>query len=220
MGIKLSPIYLFSDQAVEGVVSLPLFEIHFIPFSIDITAFDSLIFTSKNSVKALINHGCQWQTKECYAIGEGTAKAIKDAGGNVTFTCKESYGDIFAHEIAPKVKHKKVFFPRAKEVVSPLYEILCERGIAITQEIVYETVCLSYTSDMAPPQGALLIFTSPSTVHCFMKNFPLDSSYQLIAIGKKTAAVLPLHVKVLLPEKQTIPSCIALAKQIRSKNYL
>lgn len=215
-----TPIYLFSDTTHEEVVSLPLFEIHFIPFSIDISAFDSLIFTSKNSVKALMKHGCQWQDKACYAIGEATANAIEDAGGNVAFTCKESYGDVFAYELAPKLKHKKVFFPRAKEVVSPLYEILCEQGIAITQAIVYETVCVSYTPDMAPPQGSCLIFSSPSTVHCFMKNFPLDSSYQLIAIGKKTAAVLPLHVKVLLPEKQTIPSCIALAKQIRSKNYL
>ena len=109
-----TPIYLFSDTTHEGVVSLPLFEIRFIPFSIDITVFDSLIFTSKNSVKALVNTKCQWQMKECYAIGEGTAKAIEDAGGNVTFTCKESYGDAFAHEIAPALKHKKVFFPRAK----------------------------------------------------------------------------------------------------------
>lgn len=215
-----TPIYLFSDTTHEGVVSLPLFEIRFIPFSIDITSYDSLIFTSKNSVKALMNNGCSWQEKECYAIGEGTAKSIENAGGNVTFTCKESYGEHFAQEIAPILHHKKVFFPRAKEVISSLYDILCEQGIAITQEVVYETVCLSYTPDNSPPQGSLLIFTSPSTVHCFTKNFAWDSSYHVIAIGKKTAAVLPLHVKVLLPEKQTIPSCIALAKQIRSKNYL
>jgi len=220
MGIINTPIYLFSDTTYEEVVSLPLFEICFIPFMTDLTPFNALIFTSKNSVKALANHGSQWQTKECYAIGEGTAKAIEEAGANVTFTCQESYGDLFAHEIAPLLVHKKVFFPRAKEVISPLYEILRDRGIDITQEIVYETVCVSYPSEKAPEKGALLIFTSPSTVHCFIKNFAWNTSYQAIAIGKKTAAVLPLHVNVFLPEKQTIASCIDLAKQIRSKNHL
>jgi len=211
-----TPIYLFSDTTYEGVVSLPLFEILFKPFAIDITSFDALVLTSKNSVKALEQSGLKWHDTACYAIGEGTAKAILDAGGRISFTCKESYGDIFAQEIAPMLKGKKVFFPRAKEVISPLYELLCDAGIAITQEVVYETLCRSYPPDKAPPPHARLIFTSPSTVHCFTKNFAWDTSYQVIAIGKKTAAVLPLHVKVLLPEKQTIPSCIALAKQIRS----
>ena len=220
MGITNTPIYLFSDTTYEGVVSLPLFEIRFFTCMSDVTPFDALIFTSKNSVKALANKECFWQDKECYAIGEGTAKAIEEAGGRVAFTCKESYGDLFAHEIAPLLVHKKIFFPRAKEVISPLYEILRDQGIDITQEIVYETVCVSYPCEKAPEKGALLIFTSPSTVHCFMKNFPWDTSYQAIAIGKKTAAVLPLHVSVLLSEKQTIPSCIDLAKQIRSKNHL
>jgi len=211
-----TPIYLFSDQTYEGVVSLPLFEILFLPFGVDISSFDALIFTSKSSVKALEQSHIPWHNKRCYAIGEGTAKAIEDAGAQVFFTCKESYGDVFARELAPMLEGKKVFFPRAKEVVSPLYEILCEAGIDIIQAVVYETVCRSYPLHEAPPSKALLIFTSPSTVHCFCKNFTWDVSYKAIAIGKKTAAVLPSHVEVFLAEKQTIASCIDLAKQIRS----
>jgi hypothetical protein len=38
----------------------------------------------------------------------------------------------------------------------------------------------------------------------------------LVAIGKKTAAALPLHVKISMPKMQTIGACIELAKQIRS----
>ena len=214
MGIK--PIYLFSDQVVEEVIHLPLFEILYPPFSVDITPFDALVLTSKNSVKALEKNGVQWRDKPCYAIGEGTANAIQEAGGHVVFTCNASYGDRFAHELIPLLSHKNVFFPRAKEVVSPVYDILHQAGIAITQQVVYENVCKKYTPQNAPLKEAILIFTSPSTVHCFEKNFAWDESYKVVAIGKKTAAVLPLHVKPHLPSTQTIAACVALAKQIRS----
>ncbi len=215
MGIK--PIYLFSDQAVEEVIHLPLFEILYPPFSVDMTPFDALVLTSKNSVKALEKNGIHcWRDKPCYAIGEGTAKATQEAGGHVVFTCNASYGDTFAHELIPLLSHKNVFFPRAKEVVSPVYDILHQAGITITQQIVYENVCKKYSLQSAPLKEAILIFTSPSTVHCFNENFAWDESYKVIAIGKKTAAVLPLHVKPYLPLKQTIAACVELAKQIRS----
>ena len=77
-------------------------------------------------------------------------------------------------------------------------------------------VCKKYSPQNAPLKEAILIFTSPSTVHCFNENFAWDESYKVIAIGKKTAAVLPLHVKPYLPLKQTIAACVELAKQIRS----
>ena len=212
MGIK--PIYLFSDQAVEGVIHLPLFEILYPPFSVDMTPFDALVLTSKNSVKALEKNGVQWRDKPCYAIGEGTANAIQEARGHVVFTCNASYGDSFAHELIPLLSHKNVFFPRAKEVVSPVYDILHQAGITITQQIVYENVCKKYSLQSAPLKEAILIFTSPSTVHCFNENFAWDESYKVVAIGKKTAAVLPLSAKMIISSIQSIEHCITLAKAL------
>lgn len=216
MGVKNPLIYLFSDSAHEGVVCLPLFEILFMPVSVDLRNFDAIVFTSKNSVKALEYNAVFWKDKECYAIGEGTKEAIETAGGSVVFTCKESYGDSFAKQSVPMLLGKKVFFPRAKEVSSSLFDILRDAGIDITQHIVYETVCRKYTPDHAPQKNAILIFTSPSTVRCFHENFAWDESYHAVAIGKKTAAALPLHVKLSIPKTQTIGACIELAKQIRS----
>lgn len=216
MGIKNTPIYLFSDRAHEGVVCLPLFEILLMPFSVDLHSFDAIVFTSKNSVKALEHNTIFWKDKACYAIGEGTKEAIETAGGNVVFTCKESYGDSFAHQSISMLLGKKVFFPRAKEVSSSLFEILRDAGIDITQHIVYETVCRKYAPKQAPQKNAILIFTSPSTVRCFHENFAWDESYHAIAIGKKTAAALPLDVKISISKTQTIEACIEMAKQIRS----
>ncbi|AFL67958.1 uroporphyrinogen-III synthase [Sulfurospirillum barnesii SES-3] len=214
MGIKSAPIYLFSDQSHEGVEHLPLFEIVFTSSSPRLEEVDAIIFTSKNSVKALELCGVYWQDKACYAIGEGTAAAIRACGGNLLFTCKHSYGDLFAHELIPLLKDKRVFFPRAKEVISPLFEILHSAGVTIFQEIMYETLCRHYAPVYAPAKNAILIFTSPSTVHCFLKNFSWDESYRTIVIGTKTAAVLPLHVKPIIAEVQTIAHCVALAKAL------
>lgn len=207
-------IYLFSDQAHKGVEHLPLFEIIFIPSLPTLEGVDAIIFTSKNSVKALELCGITWQDKACYAIGEGTATAIRTYGGNLVFTCKNSYGDLFAHELIPLLKNKRVFFPRAKEVISPLFEILSTEGVDIFQHVMYETRCKKYDSSYAPQKNAILIFTSPSTVHCFLKNFSWDESYRAIVIGTKTAAVLPLHVKPLIADVQTIEHCVVLAKAL------
>lgn len=207
-------IYLFSDKAYEGVVHLPLFEIVFDLTSIDLEGFNAIIFTSKNSVKALEQKGASWKDKEAYAIGEGTASLIQSCGGNLVFTCKESYGDSFAKLVTPLLENKKVFFPRAKEVASSLFEILHVNGIDIEQCIVYETKCKHYPDSKAPPKDSKLIFSSPSTVRCFLENFAWDESYHAIAIGEKTAAVLPLHVKVLISKTQSIEHCIALAKAL------
>ena len=207
-------IYLFSDKAYERIVHLPLFEIAFDPISINLETFDAIIFTSKNSVKALEKSNALWKEKEAYAIGEGTASYIKHCGGNLVFTCQESYGDSFARTLISLLDAKKVFFPRAKEVVSPIFEILHGANIAIQQHVVYETHCKHYPASSAPLQGAKLIFTSPSTVNCFLENFSWDESYTAIAIGKKTAAVLPSSAKMIISSIQSIEHCITLAKAL------
>lgn len=207
-------IYLFSDKAYEGVVHLPLFEIVFDPTPIHLEGFDAIIFTSKNSVKALEQSNSSWKAKEAYAIGEGTASYIQQCGGNLVFTCKDSYGDVFAKALIPLLQNKKVFFPRAKEVVSSLFEILHDHPIDIEQRVVYETKCKHYPPSDAPPKKAKLIFTSPSTVRCFLENFAWDESYVAIAIGEKTASALPLHVKNFIAQKQSIEACITLAKAL------
>lgn len=223
MGVK-TPIYLFSDTPHEGVEHLPLLEIAYLSPSIDLLPYDALIFTSKKAVMALELMGVAWHEKASYAIGEGTAQAILEAKGHLAFTCKLSYGDHFAQTLIPLLQGKKVFFPRAKEVVSPLFETLTLSGIAITQCVVYETHCKHYPPEQKPPQGSVLIFTSPSTIRCFERNFGGLEGYEIVAIGDKSAHVLPPTLACHIPQKQSIEASIALGyalyKQSRSKNLL
>ena len=207
-------IYLLSDQAHEGVEHLPLFEIRFDTTPIDLAPYDALVFTSKNAVKALDCIDPSWKQKASYAIGEGTAAWIERLGGTLYFTCEDSYGDRFAEKIASDLTGKTVLFPRAKEVSSSLYVILRERGVWVDERIVYEMFCRSYEVHCAPPKNARLIFTSPSTVRCFFKNFEWDESYKAVAIGTKTAAAFPPSFHVYIAQKPSIASCIDLAKAI------
>ena len=216
MGINKTPIYLLGDTPHKEVSHLPLFEIIYTPFEFDEKNFDAIIFTSKNSVKALELCSYDWKNKASYAIGEATARAILNAGGRLVYTSANSYGEFFAQEMVPYLKNQKVFFPRAKEVVSSVYEILKDAGISITQAVVYENRCKCYERSKSPEKRAILIFTSPSSVKCFERNFSWDESYVLIAIGQKTAEALPKEFKIFLPNKQTIEACICLAKEIRS----
>lgn len=207
-------IYLFSDKAYEGVENLPLIEIVFYDKSLSLEHFDAIIFTSKNSVEALDRVNNRWKEIDSYAIAEGTSHYIQSKKGTIVYTSESSYGDDFAQHVIPLLRGKRVLFPRAKEVVTHLFEILTKEGILVREEIVYETTCKTYSKDKAPPKNAKLIFTSPSTVQCFLNNFEWDESYTAIAIGHKTAQALPLHVKRIVSEKQSITHCITLAKQL------
>jgi uroporphyrinogen-III synthase len=68
-----------------------------------------------------------------------------------------------------------------------------------------------------PSEDAIIIFTSPSTIHCFFKNFVWDESYTAVVIGKATKVHLPENAEYVVAERPLIASCIEKAKEI--ENY-
>ena len=207
-------IYILSEKKFDGAKNLPVILIKFLDKKIDLSCFDALIFTSKNGVKAIDRIDKSWKNKEIYSIGEGTTKAIEELGAKACYTAKSSYGDNFAAEIKERLKDKKVLFLRPKTVTSSLNLILRNEKIDLSEEIVYETVCAECSSLEPPSEGSVIIFSSPSTVECFLKCFKWKESYKAVAIGEKTASYIPSFIKYQLSLKQTIPACIELAKRL------
>ena len=213
-------IYLLNDEKYEGIKNFATFEINFLDVNINCSKFDAIIFTSKNSVLALEKIDKSWKNLEIYSIGKGTSKLINELGGRVFHEAKNSYGDEFAIEIAPLLKDKKVVFPRAKDVVSDIVGILQFSCVNVKDYVVYENRCKKPSDIVSKPNHEdIFIFTSPSSVKCFLQYYALSKENIIVAIGKKTAKAIPEKFKVYIPKEQTIDSCVEFAKEL-SKTYL
>ncbi|ASM40185.1 uroporphyrinogen-III synthase [Campylobacter sp. RM12327] len=209
-------IYLVSHTKFDdkSVKHLQVCEIKFHKFNIDLSKFDALVITSKNSIKSLKFNSINLANLEVFSIGEGSTKEALNFGFSEIYTAKNSHGDEFANEIAPLLKDKKPLFLRAKEVVSDVFVILKNGGVNLTEIIAYENVFLNLANDLKPPKNSIIIFTSPSNVNGFLRNFELDASYKIIAIGKKTAISLKNFSNIIVSKTQSIEDCIEIAKNL------
>ncbi len=206
-------IYVLSDTQVEGAKRLPVIKQRFFTPNIHFLTYDYLIFTSKNGVRAAQNISEEWKRVPALAVGEATASEIRKLGGQVVYTAKSYYGDAMAQEI---IKHfspkKRYLYLRSKVVSSNLMQILYKAGFCIDEAIVYETLCTPCEELKRPPKGSVIIFSSPSTVRCFLACFGWDESYRAVAIGEKTAKAFGKPVKVA--PKPTLTSAVEFARKL------
>lgn len=207
-------IFVLSEKVFAGAKNLPVIRFDYYDKEVTLSGYDAILFSSKNGVLALdaIN-GC-WKAKEIYSIGSGTSQAIRELGGEIAYEAKSSYGDRFAEEILPLLEGKKALFVRPKVVTSHLGEILRQGGIDLDEEILYETKCNDCSRLTPPPEGAVIIFSSPSTIDCFFRCFSWQSSYRAVVIGEKTASRMPKEIDFQISQRQTIPACIETAQTL------
>ena len=213
----MAKIYLLSPKKIvdKDIIHLPIFDIKYLPFSIDFNNYNALLFTSKNSIESLIKNGDNlWKQIPSYAISDMTAAYLKKAGGNLVFNAKAKNGNEFAKLLIEKLKNKKVLYIRAKKVASNIVEILKSNDILCDELVSYETICKKYDKGYKIEDGSIIIFSSPSSVKCFLKNFSLDSNYKYVAIGETTAKELPKNLNYNLPKEKSLPLCISLAKKL------
>lgn len=201
-------IYLLSNQQIKGVHNLPSIQIKYLHQDIDFDA-KYLLFTSKNGVLALDKIDKKWKEIPAICIGEPTAKMVKKLGGIVKYVGQKSYGDDLALEIVQNFTPTKILFPRAKEVLSNIVEVLEKHNFDVVQKIVYETQCAKISNF---PKEGIFIFTSPSSVKCFLSQTKWKEGYKAVAIGTKTASVFPY--KITISNIQTIQNCIQIAKNM------
>jgi uroporphyrinogen-III synthase len=206
-------IYILSQKEYEGAYNLPCIEIEYKDVSLSLKDYDALIFSSKNGVLALDRLEVLYKDIPIYSIGSGTSKALK-SDTNLVYEAKNSYGDDFAQEIKERLSGKKALFLRAKVVTSKLNKILKDAGVMLDEIVVYETKCADCSSLKTPEKGSIIIFSSPSTIECFFRCFEWDESFKAVVIGKVTASYMPKEVDFHLSDKQSIPSCIELAKTL------
>ncbi|MCG3663706.1 uroporphyrinogen-III synthase [Aliarcobacter butzleri] len=208
----MKKIYLLNEQKHEDVENLEVFQIEYIKSDVDLKKYDALVFTSKNGVKAINSFNQDWKNIPSYAIAQKTANTIIKLGGVVEFIGNSGHGNDFAYELKNVLKDKKVLYVKALKTVSNLPNILKENGIFLDEIIAYKTSCKK--SNIILEENSIFIFTSPSSVECFFKQYLWKNSYKAIVIGKTTAEFLPSNVNYEISSQTSVEECIKLAKQL------
>lgn len=213
---KAQPIYLLSPSARDGVFHLPMIQFAVSAKRIDFSCCDTLLFSSKQAARTAEKIDPNWKKYPCIAIGGATKKEIESLGGEVIYYPKHFYADELAQDIAEQFADKKILYLRPRKISFDSKGFLAKKGISLKEQVIYETSCVQYMPDDAPPQDSIIIFTSPSSIHCFVKNFLWDSSYIAIVIGRATKVHLPKEAKYEVSDKPLIDACIAKAKEVQS----
>ena len=216
MGVseKLIPmsanIYLFSTTSHKDAISINPLEITFLQPDIDFSKYDYFILTSKQASLALTQYN-QQSLKPALCISQATAKSYKDIKGEV-LEIGEGYGDTLSAMIMKYPSSTKWLYVRAKVVASDFVEELQEKGFDIDEAILYESECSKNLQNLQIEEDATLIFTSPSSVKCFLTFNTMSSKAKIIVIGKSTAKALPKNIEYIISEQTSIQSCIDLIK--------
>ena len=214
-------IYLLSPTRYDGVESLSMIRFQTTVHSIDFSFADVLLFTSKQAVIATNQISDKWKTLPCIAVGSATQEKIEALGGEVIHVPEKFYGEELAKDLINYFHDKRILYLRPQKTAFDIKRYIdaeLEAGsikhVLFFEEIVYRTLCQNYSKSKKPPCNSIIIFTSPSTVKCFLNNFNWDESYRAVAIGKTTAKSLPKSCKYVISEQPLITSCIKKAREI------
>jgi len=211
---KHRAIYLLSPTPKAGTVALPMIRFETVADRIDFGNCDTLMFTSKQAVVTADQIDKRWKEYPCIAIGPATKKQIEALGGEVIYHPDSYYGEALSQDIIARFSERKILYLRPREVSFDSKAFLSRAGIVLREQIIYETGCIAYSSEERPVENAIIIFTSPSTIHCFLKQFSWDESYTAVVIGNATKVHLPDNAAYVVADEPLIASCIEKAKSL------
>ena len=181
---------------------------------IDFQGCDTLMFTSKQAVVTAEEIDKRWRNYPSIAIGKATAGMIETLGGRLLYQPENFYGKTLSEDIAKTFRDRKILYLRPKEISFDAKSYLAKEGITLFEQIIYETKCVRYAPSQRPPKDAVIIFTSPSTIRCFLENFAWESSYTAVVIGQATLEHLPPGADYAVADRPLIDACIAKAREI------
>ena len=210
----MRPIYLFSISSHPDAVSINSLSITFFKPEIDFSKYDAFIITSKQASKALEQYQTQsYIDTSALCVSQASAKSYEALGGKI-LDIGGGYGDNLIEKIKNYPKSMRWLYLRAKVVASDFVVKCKKEGYNIDEIVMYESSCSDAILNVKVPEDATLIFTSPSSLECFLQTHTLSKRSTLIVIGKTTAKAVPKGIAYHLSEKTTIESCMELAKKL------
>jgi uroporphyrinogen-III synthase len=181
---------------------------------IDFSHCDTLMFTSKQAVVTADAIDPAWKSYPVIAIGPATKRQVEALGGEVIYHPAKYYGEVLAQDIAQQFRKRRILYLRPETVSFDSKHFLAQAGIELQEQIIYRTACVRYERQDRPPPSSIVIFTSPSTIRCFLENFEWDSSYTAVVIGESTKVHLPPGARYTVAARPMIDACIETAKKM------
>lgn len=174
--------------------------------------YDGIILSSKQGVAALEAGYDGWQRLPALCVGAATARAVERHGGTVLGVAN-GYGEGIPALMDAQRRGMRWLYARPAVIASDFAEKLRQAGVVIDEAVVYETRCAETAPETQITVDAVLIFTSPSAVACFLRRFAIGAQHDIIAIGKTTQNALNGYHALVAPEP-TLEACITLAQSI------
>jgi len=212
----MRPVYLTSPLSREGTLPLPMIRFELVADRLELEGVDTLVFTSKQAVESAEAIDPSWKRLPAIAIGPATAARIRRLGGEVLHQPANFYGQSLARDLAELFHGRKLLYLRPEKVSFDSRAFLARAGIELREQVIYRTSCRRYRPDEAPPPGAVIVFTSPSTIHCFLENFPWLESYRAVVIGEATREHLPEGCRYAVARTPSIDACVSRAEELAS----
>ncbi len=206
-------IYLFSKTENSEVNHIPILLTEFFQPEINYNNYDAIVLTSKQSVIALENINHEWIKLPVLTIANFTANQARAAGATV-LEHGTGYGNSLAEIIINGYPDKRWLYPRPEVVASDFAQKVENAGVSMDGVIVYKTTCNSEVASLQLEDDAILIFTSPLTIECFLKQHQFKKSQSVIAIGKTTATALPQGIDIAMPKETSVQGCVDLARSL------
>jgi len=208
------PIYLFSTSTNKNAINVNSLKITLFKPLIEFSKYDYFIITSKQTSKALLQYDYKtYCDTKALCISEKTAQSYEKLGANV-LEIGTGYGDNLREKITSYDKKTKWLYLRAKRVASDFVSLCKNDGFNIDEIVVYESECSKDILDITIKKDAILIFTSPSSVNCYLKKHSLLCTSNIIVIGKTTAKELPKNSSYILSPIPTIENCMEIAQTL------
>lgn len=187
------------EQDFISIVPIP-FELKEIP--------ENLIFTSKNAVKAILDHPklSQLKGKKCFVVGAKTSELLRANGFSVARIA--NYGSELAKEICEFHKTEKFLFLCGKTRHPELPKQLRENNIHFSEIEVYNTLAAPKKIDRIFDG---ILFFSPSGVKSYCSENDLSGSIAF-CIGETTASEAKKYTdNIVIATKQSIENVIVKA---------
>lgn len=210
---KHLPIYLFSKTSHPDVNYVPILSTEFFQPDIDFSSYDAIVLTSKQAVAALEKIDNSWTELPVLTIADPTAELAEKAGASV-MSRGDGYGNSLADIITTGYPKKRWLYPRPEVVASDFAQKVRHAGVDLEDIVVYKTSCNTEAGSKKIEDRAILIFTSPFTIACFLNFYTFKPTHTVIAIGKTTRSALPENIHAYIPEKPSVDSCVKLAGRL------